>query len=331
MKYSSYGDISDNHLLTNEKMKKSRVIYLFITLCLMMIIFSLKAQSDVSFPQDSAVWFTMYSYPWPDPPYIYYETYKYETKGDTVFNNQLYSKFYGSYVDESGNGTLNYTGAYRVENDNEKVYYLDAWLTEEQLVYDFKLMPGDTMISDGKFFICLDTGNIIMNDGNSYRFQTIIVPDADDCLQTWIRGIGSLGIPIFEPFWSCSYTFELSYNLTCFFYKNEHIYEWIDNPYIEGCFGSNVGIGEIRTDISLKVFPNPVRNHATISGITLIGGLFDYQIIDINGTVVQNVAGVQDVSIINNNFNDGIYLLRLFSHARNQFYTIKFIINQNLN
>jgi hypothetical protein len=307
-------------------MKKSKVIYVFITLCLMMLIFSLKAQSDVAFPQDSAVWFTMYSYPWPDPPYVYYETYKYETKGDTILNNLIYSKFYGSYIDETGNGTMNYAGAYRVENDNERVYYLDAWLTEEQLVYDFKLMPGDTMISDSKFFICLDTGNIIMNDGNSYRFQTIIVPDADDCIQTWIRGVGSLGIPIFEPFWSCSYTFELSYNLTCFYYKNEHIYEWTDNPYIEGCFGSNVGIGEIKTDISLKVFPNPATNWLSVEIPAFINEKQSLlQIVDISGNILLEQKPISITTHLNvAHLPAGIYVLKLINDEA--FVSKRFII-----
>jgi len=255
---------------------------------------------------------------------FFYETYKYEAKGDTIINEKQYTKFYSGLQ-----GFIRYSGAYRIEIDSNRVYYYDSYDNFERLVYDFNLLPGDTIISGNAPFICLDTGTIILNNGINHKFQTMLIPIADNCIQIWIHGVGSLRVPLLEPYWGCGYTFESAYDLTCYFYKDEQIYEWDENPYFEGCIGTNVGIKKYQDEKSFAVAPNPVTGTSHLVCNTSNNTMFDYQIIDVNGNVLQCALGVQpdDILIQNSRFSNGIYLLRLYSHNIKQYFSIKFIIN----
>jgi len=100
------------------------------------------SQEYMPFPQDSATWYTMYVYDWPSPPYYYYTTYKFETSGDTIINNINYTILnFGPALEDS----THYQGAYRNDTLNKKVYYIDKLDTAEMLLYDFNLLPGDTI------------------------------------------------------------------------------------------------------------------------------------------------------------------------------------------
>jgi hypothetical protein len=287
-----------------------------------------KAQEYMPFPLDNAVWYSVYSYPWPYPPYIYFRTYKYEANGDTIINDKIYTKFYNCLTVE-GENCLYYRGAYRVEIDSSRVYYFDEWESEERLVYDFNLIPGDSIISGGISVFCLDTGLVVMNDGSTHKYQTMLVPVANNCIQIWVTGVGSMGRPLLEPFAYCSYTFESRYDLTCYFYQEEQIYEWLENPYFEGCIGTNVEIKELTREELFTVSPNPVSNHSIIISNNADENLFDYQIINEDGMILKNEYDIRidDIIIKKGDFTHGLYILRLYSQKKEQFYTIKFIIN----
>lgn len=304
-------------------MKNIKKFIVLIGVLVLLLQFDMQAQEYLPFPQDSAVWYSVYSWPDPYPPYIYYKTYKYEAKGDTIINEKQYTKFYSGI-----SGFMHYDGAYRIETDSNRVYYYNRFDNFERLVYDFNLLPGDTIISGNVNFICLDTGSIILNNGINHKFQTMLVPIADNCIQIWIHGVGSLRVPLLEPNWCCGYTFESAYDLTCFFYKEEQIYEWEENPYFDGCIGTNVGIKKYQNDKSFVVAPNPVTGTSHLICNTN-NTLFDYRIIDVNGNVLQSALGVQPDNILiqNRRFSTGIYLLRLYSHNIKQYFSIKFIIN----
>ena len=304
----------------------TKKIIVLIGALLLLLQFNTKAQEYLPFPQDSAVWYSVKSWPEPfPPPPVYYDTYKFEANGDTLINNVEYTKFYwnGALGERPG-----YTGAYRIEPDSNRVYYYDTWDTCEFLAYDFNLVPQDTVIIHDMIYICLDTGSVTLNNGINHKSQIMLVPSANNCYQFWIHGVGSLGMPLLETYWGCGYTFETAYNLTCFFYKDEQISEWA-NPYFEGCIGSNLGVEEYLKENSFAIKPNPVTGTSHLVCNTTENTLFDYQIIDVNGNILQGALGVKpnDILIQNNRFPDGIYLLRLYSYNIKQFFSIKFIIN----
>ena len=308
-------------------MKPKKHLYKLLFVFLIPIV-STTAQEYLPFPQDSAVWYSVKSWPEPfPPPPIWYYTYKFEANGDTLINNIEYTKFYlnGTFGNRTG-----FTGAYRILPDSNRVYYYDTWDTVEYLVYDFNMLPGDSvLIHGGNLFICVDTGSVILNNGISHKTQTMFVPFSNNCYQYWIHGLGSLGIPLLEPYWGCGYTFESAYDLTCFFYKDELIYEWLDNPYFEGCIGTNVGHEENYIDNSFSLSPNPVTGTSYLIYNSTNKILLDYQIINIYGNVIQYATKVEpdDLIISNSNIPKGIYVLRIYTPNLKQFMSIKFIIN----
>lgn len=282
-------------------------------------------QEFLPFPQDSAVWYVVNSYYTPYPPYVYYSTDKYEAKGDTIIDNFEYTKFY---TGDAFNEVMYYRGAYRVDYDSNKVYFYAGWELSERLAYDYNLLPGDTITISDEDCICIDTGRVVMMNGIAHKSQTMLVPSADDCIQIWIHGIGSLANPLFEPFWGCGSSFESVNNLSCFYYKEDQIYEWTENPYFQGCIGTNVGIEEKQFENFFTIAPNPVYDKSYLLTKTFNNQIFDYQIFDINGNVIQKVSGIYptDIVIFKRTMPNGIYLLQLFSQNQRQYYNIKFFI-----
>ena len=319
----------------NKKSKNMKNIKKFIVLIGVLVLllqFDMQAQEYLPFPQDSAVWYSVYSWPDPYPPYIYYKTYKYEAKGDTIINDFEYTKLYFYPANDSDNKS-GYKGAYRIDIENERIYFIDKNDNTESLLYDFSLVPGDTITISGTNYdpfnlVCLDTTTILVN-GVPHKKLLVYsyLSNGTECYTTWVRGIGSLRMPI-ETDWFCAASFEWMFDLTCFFYKDEQISEWA-NPYFEGCIGSNLGVEEYLKENSFAIKPNPVTGTSHLVCNTTENTLFDYQIIDVNGNILQGALGVKpnDILIQNNRFPDGIYLLRLYSYNIKQFFSIKFIIN----
>ncbi len=305
-----------------------KLFYKVFTGMLLLATFNGLSQEYFPFPKDSAVWYSVYSYPWPHPPYIFYETFMYQANGDTIINKMEYTKFF-RYTAIDSEIKLGYAGAYRIVPDSNRVYFFERWETSERLVYDFSLLPGDTMISFGENYICIDTSSIILQNGCSHKTLTILVPYFGNCIQFWVEGVGSMGVPLYEPYWGCGYTFENGYNLSCFYYKGKHLFEWGENPYFDGCIGSNVGIEEHITGSRFAITPNPVVSESYLSCHLPWNTLFDYQILDVNGRIIQQAMGVKPDELIiqKSNFSTGIYLLRLFTKRHGRNYSIKFIIN----
>jgi len=298
-------------------------------LIVLFIIFpnNLKCQDYFPFPSDSATWYSMYSWPEMIPPYVSYYTIKYEVIDDTILNNKTYHKVYKSIPDSTDSG-LSYVGGFRTEPDSLLVYYIDKWDIEESLIYNYNLVPNDTIIIRGLQYICVDTGSIVLNNNINHKIQYMNVPDAGLCLQKWIIGIGSLGIPLLEPYWGCAYTFESSFDMTCFSYKNELIYEWEMNPYFTGCIGHNiVGIEEHSIE-SLQVIPNPVKDISKLVGYKNDPQKINYQILDNTGRNIyeQNNILHSEIVINKSNYKPGMYFLRVYSNDLQEVQVLKFLI-----
>ena len=287
---------------------------------------SLKSQDYFPFPTDSATWYSMYSWPEMIPPYVSYYTIKYEIIDDTILNNKTYHKVYNSIPDSTDSG-LYYLGGIRTEPDSLLVYYIDEWDSEESLIYNYNLVPNDTIIIRSLQYICIDTGSIVLNNGINHKIQYMYVP-AHPCLQRWVIGIGSLGIPLLEPYWNCAYTFELSYDMTCFSYKNELIYEWEMNPYFTGCIGSSViGIEEHSIE-SLQVVPNPVQDVSRLSGYKNDQQKIHYRVIDYTGRTIYGHSNIlpSEVEIKRSDYSPGISFLEIYSNDFQKVQVLKFLI-----
>lgn len=283
-------------------------------------------QHYAPFPNDSIVWYTVFTQQEMLPPYYSYYTDKYEVIGDTVLNLKTYQKIYRSAPD-SLNSSATYIGAYRTEPDSLLVYYIDKWDISEILIYNFNLNPNDSILIRGVLFICIDTSSVILSNGLSHKVQNMLVPDASNCQQTWISGIGSLGIPFKEPYWGCSYTFELSYNTTCFYHNDTLIYEWDTNPYFTGCIGQYlINIDELEPIVP-KIVPNPVINESKVVGS--YDKNLNYQIIDVYGRIIYERFDISffDIRIRVEDLPSGVYFMQLHSDDYSYKQLIKFQVN----
>lgn len=289
-----------------------------------------KSQEYLPFPEDNAIWYSLYSYAWPYPPYVWYYTYQYETEGDTIINQLCYTKLYNGIV---GSGYRFYDGAYRIDYESERVYYVDPMYGTESLLYDFNLVPGDTIsIINGGIeackMICLDTASMIINGVPHYSLFMYAFSDFDECYTIWVKGIGSLSMPL-ETDIFCGHSFETAFDLTCFYYKGEEIYKWEGNPYFEGCIGNNVGINEDVLDFSYNIFPNPITDVSKILCISCFPSLYDYSIYSMNGMELksQSQVALDEIIIYRSNFLSGMYLMRVYSHREHKYYSMKFIVD----
>lgn len=292
---------------------------------------TLKCQDYFPFPSDSATWYSMYSWPEMIPPYVSYYTIKYEAIGDTVINDLTYTKLYYEYIFDTK--VRNYEGAYRVDSDHERVYFIDNYSNTESLLYDFRLTPGDTITIIGSDYepynlVCLDTSSILINDisHKSYSIYSYLSNGAS-CYTQWVKGLGSLRIPI-ETDVFCGSSFEWAYDLTCFYYKDVKIYEWDLNPYFTGCYGHYiVGIDEHSIE-NLRVVPNPVVDLSKLLGYKSDQQKINYQVLDITDRIVYEHTNIQysEIEIKKNDFKPGIYFLKIYSNDLQEVQVLKFLI-----
>jgi hypothetical protein len=113
-----------------------------------------KSQTSVyhPFPDSNAVWnfnYTLYCF---TDGGSTYENYSILMSGDTVINSQTYHKLNTPYVEAvvsstcGTNTSTGYKGAIRQDIANKKVFYIYPSDSIEQLLYDFNLQIGDSII-----------------------------------------------------------------------------------------------------------------------------------------------------------------------------------------
>lgn len=304
-------------------MKKNTFILFFFLFALLPN--TIKTQNYFPFPSDSATWYVLKVRGEMIPPYISYYTYKYGVIGDTNINGITYHKIYG--LKDSDSLYRSYQGAYRVVPDSSLVYFFYMEDSDECLLYDYTLVPNDTIMIRGFQYVCVDTGSVVLNNNISHKIQYMYVPGID-CMQKWVNGIGSLGIPFWEPYWGCSMSIDDVFFMTCFSYKNEMIYEWDSNPYFTGCVGNLfIGIEENLAE-RLQVVPNPVQDASKLKGFPNNQQKISYQVLDYSGRTILQQSNVHysDIEIKKNKFKAGIYFLKINFENLKKSEVVKFLI-----
>lgn len=305
----------------------SKAKYIFISIFAFFVFQnSVLCQGYLPFPSDSAVWHVLYSWPEMVPPYVSYYTIKYEVDGDTLINDETYKKLNKSVL-RGNNNNPSYQGAYRVTND-KKVLYLKAGEEYEILLYDFSLIPGDTIeLEDEIILTCVDTSTIYLNNNPHLLYNIVLDQPTHTCYTKWVQGIGSLRTPI-ETASFCGYSYEWASDLTCFSYKDENIYEWELNPYFTGCVGQSVMATEEYSCDDLQIIPNPVTNNSKIIGCENDVKIVSYQILDITGHVIfeNDNTILTEIEIDEKSLNSGTYFLRVMFNRSQDVKMIKFLI-----
>lgn len=305
--------------------------YRILSLPLLIVIFiifpnTLKCQDYFPFPSDSATWYSMYSWPEMIPPYVSYYTIKYEVIDDTILNNNTYHKAYKS-IPDSIDSDLSYIGAYRVANNN-KVFFIEEGEEYEVLLYDFNLVPGDTLSLENEVILtCIDTSTIYLDNIPHLSYDIILDQPMHTCYTTWVQGIGSLRMP-FETSIFCGVSFEWAYDLTCYFYKDDKIYEWEMNPYFTGCIGHTiVGIEEQSIE-SLQVVPNPVQGISKLLGNKNNHQKINYQVLDLTGNIISEHNNIlhSEIEIKKSDYTPGVYFIKIYPNDLQKAQVIKFLI-----
>lgn len=313
------------------KMKKT----LFLFSCFLLLVsLTCTSQEYMPFPQDSAIWYTVdYDYNPSPPPIVTFWTYQYVAMGDTSINGETYTKLFS---DLALGYNPYYEGAYRVDVVNSRVYFIDSFYNTEGLLYDFSLVPGDTIPIINGFdtafhVVCLDTASIFLNNVPHLALSIFSYDDYDNtCNTVWVKGIGSMKHPLETELFCAEDGFETSYFLNCFFYKDEEIYHEPNNPFFEGCYGQWVGTDDLPID-QPKLVPNPVKDIAQIISTTRANELFDLQVLDVFGRIVNDVHNIKlnEIRIDSKNLKNGIYFLKLHCLSDNSVIILKFLSNPN--
>ena len=168
-----------------------KAIRLITMLALLMGGMTLKAQDYHPIVEDGKQWNVLFSYPWspPEPQHKYTDIYKIE--GDTLVDGVSYKVMYAT-RNEDLTG-WNFWGFIRETEDGQVLTRRDA-SSYEQIMYDFSMEVGDTIIMNGNGFypdrmFVVETNEIFI--GGEPRKQIVLeYPWGDQ--EVWIEGIGSL-------------------------------------------------------------------------------------------------------------------------------------------
>lgn len=206
--------------------KVRKLLFIFI------IFFAIKTYSQVTgtkFAPDSTYWKETGNY-WVSQfnhPYVYINKY---IVGDTVIGNKYYQKMYQTYTvkfDTICLGTLNL-----LHYDSCKLYL------NNKLVYNFNLVPGDTInlyfpslpTHPAGYYTYTVTVRDSINIGNKWRkqltFSNLVIPVS----LKWVEGVGDLYYGL-APSYPTIDLYKLAgggYSLSCF---SEHF----QNTYGTGC------------------------------------------------------------------------------------------------
>ena len=280
-------------------------IFLFGLVCCLVL--QAKAQTfNNTIVNDNSSWATLNVGSCPDCPvwtqYVYFD-------GDSVVADYSYKKVF-SYNDEF-HENIRYEGLIREQD--KKTYFISAYSEVECLLYDFLLEEGMSFeywncwmpLSVSLYVKNVDF--IEINGSMKKRIQMTMGPNAEQIIETWVEGIGSLnGIlnPCYWYFWIGGFR-----NLLCYHQNNELVYQ---NPAYSECYYEKIeDITSVQTITinSCNVFLNTVNNVLNISCMN--NAISRIEIFDSSGRLIYSQAHKDTVNI--SPFSKGLYLIRVYN------------------
>ncbi len=123
---------------------------ILISLFSLFLFGQLLGQAYIPFPKSNAVWREYSGAPFGDC-----QEYNYPISGDTIVNGMTFHKLQKTgYVSSYGPSFCNqikyrynfYTGAFRNDSINKRVYFLPSGQTNDTILYDFNLKIDDTIL-----------------------------------------------------------------------------------------------------------------------------------------------------------------------------------------
>jgi len=314
-------------------------------LFVIMIVFfniGLKSQNYHPFPTENAIWHSIGSNYFFDGLY----SQQYILQGDTIINDEKWSKVYFKNIYFETRDTLNYLAAIR-ENENKQILVKIPMLPEF-ILYDFSLEIGDTIWYDYAFIgvvgsdnplgfydeynhahykVVVDKDSVLLENGQ-YRNRIIL-----NCFREihgnlhqhednhWIEGFGCTSWSgLFHPIVIDRYLNGDVIKFVCFKQDDEVLY--LDNPYCADClcetFTSIAPFDD--TDKLLTVYPNPSKGDLTIVISENANGNFVLRITDISGkkSFEQFLHNQRQINMNLDTYKSGFYIIQLWDVGRNK-------------
>ncbi len=141
--------------------------------------------------EDGKQWNVLFSYPWnpPEPQHKYTNIYKID--GDTLVDGVSYKVMYTTRNEDLTGWSV--CGVIRETEDRQVLYRRDG-SSYDEILYDFSMEVGDTIIMNGSGFypdwmFVVETNEILIN--GEPRKQIVLEYSWGD-QEVWIEGIGSL-------------------------------------------------------------------------------------------------------------------------------------------
>lgn len=271
---------------------------------------------------------------------------KYSALKDTIVLSKSYKKMYHVYTYPSflSNTHLGYI---REDSLSRKVYFLDKTSTTEELLYDFSVGVGDSVLytfayTTGNFpsgyYKVLSINNVNTQIGVRKQFNLRkSAPSASDTLK-YIESIGSLVHPLYTymPFYvtgqfawaftgcpfpyaiglACKYNDVAKYFQSCTYVtalSNGCIFKYDSCNYWNTCSGLN----ELEMVKNFVASPNPASSHVKIT-IDLEKNLdCSVAIYDISGRLIKNLPakslkqGANEFTMDLSNIQNGLYFIKV--------------------
>jgi len=267
------------------------------------------AQTNIyhPFPEDSAIW-VVDNYAQPPACNGYCSTVAYRMYGDTLINAISYNKlwvesfmFVGPFNPPYNYVPDNYIGAIRQDSINKKVYYIDASMTSDTLLYDFDLAVGDTLpqtyCTNGLPQPSIVSGidSILMSNSYHKRFKfanTISGFDTDYL----IEGVGAGG----GLFYLYEF-FEGGPVLNCFREADTH-----------NCAYTFAGIFEHDNKSLLSISPNPFAIETTLHSDNIFHDA-TATVYNCYGKIVKQMKNINGntVTLTREDIPSGMYFLKM--------------------
>jgi hypothetical protein len=270
------------------------LIALFLGLMISGLIYS---QDYYPIVQENNEWNVLKVFPTPgNPSDSSHLTMTYKFYGDTIISNQVYKKVFKSEAEIPVN--WGYVGGIREEE--QKVWYLSKYESEETQLYDFTVEVGDTFATPGWESMVVDSITYIEINGEDRK--QIYFSTWGYFIEHWIEGIGS-SFGILQS--GSGLVVGWYTRFLCMSEDGELIYM---NPIYSSCYLVSTGIEEIHYT-RILVYPNPARDKIIIKNRDNVK-IESISIIDLNGRVLlkfENDINELDLS----GFSKGIYLLKL--------------------
>jgi len=207
----------------------------------------------------------------------------------TITPNLYYEVLYAT---DSNHTSWNNGGYLRADLD--KYYYKDNLASPDNLLYDFGLNTGDTILLHGALSLVVVTVDTVLFAGHNRKRITLEEQNMPGLYEYWYAGVGS-DQGLLES--GQKYIVGTDPELQCYW---ESAVLQFHNPLFTSCWNSSlVGENEI---INFSIYPNPVNE------ILYLNTTSDIQIFDISGRKLIEQKESKAISV--QSLSPGIYFLK---------------------